>query len=69
MADGMLSPDEYDELVDLLHVGRDDDDRLTDWECEFLDTLRDRVAQYGVDVFVSDRQWEVIERLRVKLRL
>ena len=37
--------------------------RLTDWETEFCDSIRDRVEEYGHRARISARQWEVIERM------
>lgn len=41
--------------------------RLSNWEQEFLDSMRDRVERYGVNVLVSDKQWAVIERIQAKI--
>lgn len=41
--------------------------RLTNWEEEFLNSLRDRVLQYGARVQISPKQSEVLERIRAKV--
>ena len=41
--------------------------RLSQWEEEFIDSLRERVLQYGRRTMISDKQWEILERIEDKL--
>jgi hypothetical protein len=41
--------------------------RLSDWEQNFLDTLRERVLKYGDSTLVTPKQWTVIRRIEEKL--
>lgn len=43
------------------------DEHLTEWEQDFLESLSDRVAEYGDRTRISERQWEVVERIEGKL--
>ena len=36
---------------------------LTAWEEEFIESIQDKIAKYGDDTNLSDRQIEVIERI------
>ena len=58
--------DEHDRVVELLHDA-ESTTRLSDWENEFLDSLRDRVVRYGADTVVSEKQWAVLKRIEAKL--
>ena len=40
---------------------------LNDWETEFIDSIRDRVKDYGDKARISEKQWEVLERIEAKL--
>jgi hypothetical protein len=41
--------------------------RLTDWEEEFLSTLRPRVKQYRENVYISPAQLEKIKQIEEKV--
>ena len=41
--------------------------RLNSWETEFIDSIRDRIMEYGARARISARQWEVIDRIEGKL--
>lgn len=41
--------------------------RLNDWETEFIDSIRDRVTEYGARARISAKQWDIIERIEQKL--
>ena len=45
----------------------EDSHRLNDWEIEFCDSLRGAAETYGADMIVSERQWQVIDRIERKL--
>ena len=41
--------------------------RLTDWEEEFLDSMREKVLTYGIRLNLSDKQEDVLERIESKV--
>ena len=41
--------------------------RLSKWEEQFLDSMRERVLQYGVHVIVSAAQREALGRIEAKV--
>jgi hypothetical protein len=44
-------------------------DRLTAWERSFLTDVAARVKKYGLETFMSARQWEFIEKAGNKLQV
>ena len=38
-------------------------DSLTEWEQGFVDDMTDRLEKYGSRLSVSERQWDVLERI------
>jgi hypothetical protein len=44
-----------------------DDGYLDGWFAEFGADMRAKLARFGASTFVSERQWEAIERLRARL--
>jgi len=40
---------------------------LTEWECGFVDEFVEKREKYGDKVFVSEKQWDVIQRIGDKL--
>jgi hypothetical protein len=63
----MLSQDEFDELLGIIENASDLDDQLSDWEIDFIKDFADRVAKYGPDTNVSDKQWDVLRRIDDRL--
>lgn len=61
-----LSDKQYAGLVELL---KDAETciRLTNWEEEFLSDMRDRVSVHQQSTAVSDKQWEVLQRIEGKV--
>lgn len=41
--------------------------RLTTWEEDFCNDMRNRMLQYGQQTNVSVRQWEVLRRIEEKM--
>lgn len=39
---------------------------LTEWEQSFVDDMTERFEKYGRSLTVSERQWDVLERIRDK---
>ena len=40
--------------------------RLSQWDEEFLDSMRKKFLVYGYDVRISDKQNEILNRIEVK---
>ena len=62
-------PDEVGEelgrIQELLAEAQEAD--LSDWEQDFLESLEERIDEWGERTFISIKQWEVIERIEEKL--
>jgi hypothetical protein len=58
--------DDLDKIVELLHDAAHTT-RLSAWEDQFLDDLRDRVVRFGERTFLSDRQRAALGRIEAKL--
>jgi len=43
--------------------------RMSEFEREFIESMEERMGRYGKRVFVSPRQWKVIERIEERLGL
>jgi hypothetical protein len=41
---------------------------LSDWETQFSDDMRERFERYGQRMYVSEKQWQSLDRLETKLR-
>lgn len=37
---------------------------LTEWEQDFVDDMTERSEKYGARIFISDKQFEILMRLR-----
>lgn len=56
--------DEFDsetEFEDLLLNA--DQQASTDWEMSFVEDMRDRFEQYGMNTYISDKQLETLNRI------
>lgn len=42
------------------------EDRLTEWERQFVDDMTERVAARGQGLTLSDKQWDILERISRK---
>jgi hypothetical protein len=40
---------------------------LTDWEINFSNDMRDRFETYGNRMYVSEKQWAILDRLETKM--
>ena len=49
-------------LVDAMECGE-----LTDWEVSFVEGLMAKFERYGAELFMSEKQWAIIERLDKKM--
>lgn len=61
-----LSDKQYAGLVELLKDA-ESCARLTNWEEDFLSDLRERVLIHQENTRVSERQWEVLQRIEGKV--
>jgi hypothetical protein len=43
--------------------------QLTTWETDFIQNVADRFHRYGKRIYVSPKQWAVLDRLEAKLRM
>jgi hypothetical protein len=59
--------DDYERVREILHDAELNSERLTDWEQEFAEGLRERVRRYGDVTHVSDKQMAIIDRIERKL--
>jgi hypothetical protein len=41
--------------------------RLTKWEEQFIEDIGARIAEYGRNTRLSEKQWEIIDRLEEKV--
>lgn len=62
-----LTADELADIEDMLRKAEIYFDKLTEWEDEFLDTIRSRIEQYGERTHLSAKQMEIVERIQHKL--
>lgn len=64
----MIEEDKYNNLISLIDLARGSKaQKLSSWENDFIDSISERVEEFGQDVFMSDKQWNVIERIEKKL--
>lgn len=56
-----MKAQDYDNFEDLIDAA--EDGASTDWEMEFIDGVKEKYEQYGGNMFVSDKQLEVLEKL------
>jgi hypothetical protein len=61
-----VDEDQHAELVELLRDARMCA-RLTAFETDFLESIEERLAQYGTRLRVSAKQWAVIKRIEGKV--
>ena len=62
--DRYLTPEQYEELTDILQAGEDNESCLTPFERTFVDDMQNRVAQWGHKTLLSPKQWGVLERIK-----
>ncbi len=53
----------------ILSCAGDAEEKLSEWENEFIDDLTERREQYGDAMNVSDKMWDVLERIHEKAPL
>ena len=63
-----ISQERYDNLISLIDLSRGSGaQKLSSWETDFMDSISERAEEFGQDIFMSDKQWAVIERIEKKL--
>lgn len=65
-AKDMLDDEQFEELKRIIADAKDCS-ALSQWEEEFLEKTEERVDQYEDRVFVSEKQWAVLKRIREKI--
>jgi hypothetical protein len=55
-------------LMMVIRAALDNPEALTEWEQGFVDSINGRFVAYGTRVFVSEKQWNIIDRIERKLR-
>ena len=64
----MIEEDKYNDFVSLIELARGPKaQKLTSWENDFIDSMSEKIEEFGQDTFMSDKQWLVIERIERKL--
>jgi hypothetical protein len=65
-----MTEEENDKLELIINGWRDYPDAdLTKWEHDFMQDTADRFEQYGSRTRVSEKQWEILDRIWGKLPL
>jgi|FreactTroBogLake_1042271.scaffolds.fasta_scaffold44299_2 hypothetical protein len=62
-----LDADEFRRLKEILYDAQENSDRLSDWECGFVDDTIERLIQYDRRIRVTEKQMEIIDRIEQKL--
>ncbi len=65
----MIDLDDYKRLDWILTKAQCAMDSLTDWEQDFVNDFTDRLEDRGTNLNVSDKQWDVLERIREKANI
>jgi len=63
----MITEEHAKELDALLKRCLDNDDKLTQWENDFVSDFTDRLEKYKNDIRISDKQHAVFMRIKGKL--
>jgi hypothetical protein len=65
----LIPPGDYNRVLELCkdvadeaHMGR-----LTAWEEQFIEDISARLAEYGRSTRLSEKQWDIIDRLERKV--
>jgi hypothetical protein len=59
--------DDYERVREILRDAELHAARLTDWEQEFAEDMRERVRRYGDVTHISEKQMEIINRIERKI--
>jgi len=64
-----LGEDQVNYLVKLFEACEAQHDKITKWETDFVDDQKERWEKYGADIRVSDKQWNVLNKIAKKVGL
>jgi len=64
-----LSEDQSEWLQKFLDACEAQHDKISKWETDFVADQRTRWEEYGSDIRVSDKQWNVIRKIGEKVGL
>lgn len=62
-----MTEKEYARFDWLLTKIQEDLSGLTEWEVGFVNDMTDQLEKYGKKMIVSERQWDVLERIADKV--
>lgn len=62
-----LSEVQLKTVQDILSEAQDNMDNLTEWEQQFVDDMTEKLEEFGEDLVVSDKQWEILNRIEMKV--
>jgi hypothetical protein len=62
----VLTDDELERIREIVSEA-EHSNVLTDWEAAFIDDVGDRLLDYGNKTRISDKMWEIINRIGEKL--
>lgn len=62
-----LSEVQLKTVQDILSDAQDNMESLTEWEQQFVEDMIDKLEEYGEDLVVSDKQWEILNRIEMKV--
>lgn len=58
-----LTEDKFERLNDMLTAISLQEGAMNDWERSFIQSQLERVEKYGAGVFMSPKQWSMIEKI------
>ena len=61
-----MTEKEYKRIDWILSKAQIGSSELTEWEIGFVDDMTNQLEKYGLQMRVSDRQWDVLERIAGK---
>lgn len=64
----MITEEHKAQLDALLKACLDNDDKLTQWENDYVSDFTNRLSQWGEKLNVSEKQVAIFERLEKKLK-
>ena len=58
-----LDADQRMKMELILEGSKESPELLTDWETGFVSSFQERYETYGDDMFVSEKQWAILDRI------
>lgn len=62
-----MDNDQQFKLELIINGAKDDMDKLTEWEQNFLISLEERYNEWGDRTRISDKQWVILDRIYDKV--